>query len=196
MPGKPYPVRVRNNPQSPVRFAWVELLLKVVWRKNNVKVMQILKKFRCRQTHVHKFKNCYGEAAYLSIEYVHRLSQSATLNLFAIFLSSLFRSPMSKRPWLVFDLASWNSAQYFRMCSHYLWFWKQRKVRASLKVRHRNTIGWFSNRTGTSFDDGKARKGLNTTSGTQFAALPLVKSVVWFARAVVNWRSRSVAKSA
>ena len=43
------------------------------------------------------------------------------------------------------------------------------------------------------------RKGLNTTSGAQFAALPLVKMVnpvVWFARAVVNWRSRSVAKSA
>ena len=41
-----------------------------------------------------------------------------------------------------------------------------------------------------------ARKGLNTTSSAQFAALPLVKPVVWFARAVVNWRSRSVAKSA
>ena len=41
-----------------------------------------------------------------------------------------------------------------------------------------------------------ARKGLNTTSCAQFAALPLVKPVVWFARAVVNWCSRSVAKSA
>ena len=41
-----------------------------------------------------------------------------------------------------------------------------------------------------------ARKGLNSTSGAQFAAQPLVKPVVWFARAVVNWRSRSVAKSA
>ena len=30
----------------------------------------------------------------------------------------------------------------------------------------------------------------------QFAAPPLVKPVVWFARAVVNWRSCSVAKSA
>ena len=58
-------------------------------------------------------------------------------------------------------------------------------------------IGWFSNRTGTSVDDGKsARKGLNATSSAQFAALPLVKPVVWFARAGVNWRSRSVAKSA
>ena len=56
-------------------------------------------------------------------------------------------------------------------------------------------IGWFSNRTGTSFDDGKAR-GKVPTSGAQFAALPLVKPVIWFARAVVNWRSRSVAKSA
>ena len=39
------------------------------------------------------------------------------------------------------------------------------------------------------------RKGLNTTSGAQFAPLPF-KPVVWFARAVVNWRSRSIAKSA
>ena len=57
--------------------------------------------------------------------------------------------------------------------------------------------GWFSNRTGKSADDGKsARKVLHVTSGAQFSALPLVKPVVWFARAVVNWRSRSVAKSA
>ena len=41
-----------------------------------------------------------------------------------------------------------------------------------------------------------ARKGLPTTSGAQFAALLLVKPFVWFARAVVKWRSRSVAKSA
>ena len=41
-----------------------------------------------------------------------------------------------------------------------------------------------------------ARKGLNAISGAQFAALPLVKPVVWFARVVVNWRSRSIAKSA
>ena len=51
---------------------------------------------------------------------------------------------------------------------------------------------WFSNRTGTSVDDEKARDG---TSGAQFAALPLVKPVAWFAGAVVNWRPRSVAKS-
>ena len=31
-----------------------------------------------------------------------------------------------------------------------------------------------------------ARKGLNTTSGAQFAALPLVKPVVWFARAPLS----------
>ena len=37
-----------------------------------------------------------------------------------------------------------------------------------------------------------ARRGLNTTSGAQFVALPLVKPVVWFARDVVNWRSHSV----
>ena len=36
----------------------------------------------------------------------------------------------------------------------------------------------FSNRKGTSVDDLKARKGLNTTSGAQFAALPLIKPVV------------------
>ena len=41
-----------------------------------------------------------------------------------------------------------------------------------------------------------ARKGLNATSGAQFAALSLVKPVAWFARVVVNWRSRSIAKSA
>ena len=52
-------------------------------------------------------------------------------------------------------------------------------------------LGWFSNRIRIS-----ARKGLNSTSGAQFVALPLVKPVVWFAGAVVNWRSRSVAKSA
>ena len=57
------------------------------------------------------------------------------------------------------------------------------------------SIGWFSNRTGTSLHDG-AQKGLNSTSGAQFVALPLVKPVVWFARADVNWRSSSVAKSA
>ena len=39
-----------------------------------------------------------------------------------------------------------------------------------------------------------ARKGRNSTSGTQFSALPLVNPVVWFARAVVNRRSHSVAK--
>ena len=41
-----------------------------------------------------------------------------------------------------------------------------------------------------------ARKRLHTTSGAQFAALLLFKPFVWFARAVVKWRSRSVAKSA
>ena len=41
-----------------------------------------------------------------------------------------------------------------------------------------------------------APKGLDATSGAQVAALPLVKPVVWFARVVVNWRSRSIAKSA
>ena len=62
-------------------------------------------------------------------------------------------------------------------------------------MHHRNmrTLGW----TGTSFDDGKARgKELKSTSGAQFAAQPLVQPVAWFARAVINWRSRSVAKSA
>ena len=35
-----------------------------------------------------------------------------------------------------------------------------------------------------------------TQASVQFAALPWVKPVVWFARTVVNWSSRSVAKSA
>ena len=43
---------------------------------------------------------------------------------------------------------------------------------------------------------GKRAERTNTTCGAQFAALQLVKPFVWFARAVVNWRSRSVAKSA
>ena len=37
-----------------------------------------------------------------------------------------------------------------------------------------------------------ARKGLNATSDVQFVPLPLVKPVVWIARAVVSWGSRSV----
>ena len=41
-----------------------------------------------------------------------------------------------------------------------------------------------------------AQKGLNSTSGTQFAALTLVNPVVRFTLAVVNWRLRSFAKSA
>ena len=36
----------------------------------------------------------------------------------------------------------------------------------------------------------------NPTSGALLAALPFVKPVVWFGRAIVNWRSRSVAKLA
>ena len=68
--------------------------------------------------------------------------------------------------------------------------WKESPVLVSI-------IGWFSNRTGTSFwQRERARKGLNATSGVQFAGLPLVKPVVWLARAVVNWRPRSVNKSA
>ena len=59
----------------------------------------------------------------------------------------------------------------------------------SLKAAFPFSVGWFRNRTGTS----SARKGLHLTSGT---AQPLVKPVVWFARAAVNWRSLSVAKSA
>ena len=64
--------------------------------------------------------------------------------------------------------------------------------------RYPTILGWFSNRTGASFEKKResTRKGLNSTSGAQFATLPLVKPVVSFARAVVNWRSRSVAKSA
>ena len=59
-------------------------------------------------------------------------------------------------------------------------------------------LGSFSNRTGTSVDEGQesSRRGLIATSSAQFAPLPLVKPAVWFARAVVNWPPRSVAKSA
>ena len=38
-----------------------------------------------------------------------------------------------------------------------------------------------------------ARKGLTATSDVQFVPLPLVQPVVWIARAVVSWGSRSVA---
>ena len=38
------------------------------------------------------------------------------------------------------------------------------------------------------------QKGLNSTSGAQFVTLPLVKPVVSFVRAIVNWCSRSVAR--
>ena len=41
-----------------------------------------------------------------------------------------------------------------------------------------------------------ARKGLNTTSGALFVAQRLVKPIIWFARAVVTWRSPTAAKSA
>ena len=59
-------------------------------------------------------------------------------------------------------------------------------------------LGWFSNKTEMLVDKtGKsAWKGLYATSGTQFAAQLFVKPAVWFARAIVKWRSRSVAKSA
>ena len=43
---------------------------------------------------------------------------------------------------------------------------------------------------------GKCVEGVNAISGAQFPALPWAKPVVWFALAVINWCSRSVAKSA
>ena len=61
---------------------------------------------------------------------------------------------------------------------------------------HRNIRMILQQNGSVSWRRESARKGLNTTSGAQFAALPLVKPVVWFARVVVNWRSRSIAKSA
>ena len=61
----------------------------------------------------------------------------------------------------------------------------------SLKAAFPFSVGWFRNRTGTVTSS--ARKGLHSTSG---AAQPLVKPVIWFARAVVNWRSLFIAKSA
>ena len=57
-------------------------------------------------------------------------------------------------------------------------------------------IGWFSNNGNVIWRRKSAQKGLNSTSSAQFAAQPLVNPVVWFAHAIVNWRSRSVAKSA
>ena len=55
----------------------------------------------------------------------------------------------------------------------------------------RRIIGWISN---VIWRRESARKRLNLTSGVKFVPLPLVNPVVWFARAVVNRCSRSVAK--
>ena len=43
---------------------------------------------------------------------------------------------------------------------------------------------------------GKRAESTKRDFRCQFAGLPLVKPVVWFARAVFNWSSLSVAKSA
>ena len=51
---------------------------------------------------------------------------------------------------------------------------------------HRNIRMTLQQNGSVSWRRERARKGLNTTSGAQFAALPLVKPV-WFARVVVNW---------
>ena len=45
--------------------------------------------------------------------------------------------------------------------------------------------GWISKTTGMSVVDRKK------TSSAQFAALPLVKPVVWFVHSVVNWHSHN-----
>ena len=53
--------------------------------------------------------------------------------------------------------------------------WKKKNQGKVPEPFVRLILGRFSNRTGTSFDEGKARgKKLNSTSGAQFAALPLV----------------------
>ena len=52
---------------------------------------------------------------------------------------------------------------------------------------------WQQNRNVRQLES--AQKGLNATSGAPFSSLWLVIPVVWFACTVVNWRSRSVAKS-
>ena len=64
------------------------------------------------------------------------------------------------------------------------------------KIQFKGATLWLSSSLGFIYRRESARKELNSTSGAQFDTLPLVKPVVWFARAVVNWRSRSVAKSA
>ena len=68
--------------------------------------------------------------------------------------------------------------------------WKKK-----LGQREFNRLIWQQNGNVISRRE-SARIGLISTSGAQFAAQPLVKPVVWFARAVINWRSRLVAKSA
>ena len=65
-------------------------------------------------------------------------------------------------------------------------------LEAAYRSRYlRHIIGWFSN---VIWRRESARNRPNLTSGVQFVPLPLVNPVVWFARTVVNRRSRSVAK--
>ena len=73
------------------------------------------------------------------------------------------------------------------MISHYVPFRAASFNAIRLIQQHEGNVSWQRE---------SAWKGLNATSGVQFTALPLVKPVVKFARAVVNWRSRPVAKSA
>ena len=86
--------------------------------------------------------------------------------------------------------SSWPSGFGQLNPSPHSWIFTSVSVDSSL---HSLLLGWLSNRTGTIVDDGKARR--NMTSSAQFAALPLAKPVARFAHAVVNWHSRSVAKS-
>ena len=56
---------------------------------------------------------------------------------------------------------------------------------------HTETLGWFTNRTRTSIDDGKAR-------GKDWTRPPVLNLLLchWSSQLFVNWRSRSIAKSA
>ena len=64
----------------------------------------------------------------------------------------------------------------------------------NVKVEPGSTLGWFSSRTGTSFDDGKGREGTKRDFRYLFCRSVISQASCLFARVVVNWRSRSVAK--
>ena len=77
-----------------------------------------------------------------------------------------------------------------------LWLWRWLLHRMLKKwLPPVNRLIWQHNRN-VIWRRESAKKRINSTSSSQFAALPLVKPVVSFAHTIINWHSCSVAKSA